>query len=344
MTPPFPSPVVLNPVVVEVTRGDMVESVHRAAIAVVAADGAVELSCGDIEHPVYPRSAIKPLQALPLLETGAADAFGLSDVEIALACASHSAEPRHVAAVAAWLKRIGCNQEDLECGGHAPMDAAAANALTAGGVRPSALHNNCSGKHTGFLSGARHMGEPTAGYIGYDHPVQRRVRAALAEMCGVDVAQAPVGIDGCGIPQYGMPLRAIALGMARLAAPGRLLPARKAAIERVRRAMAAEPFLVAGTDRFDTAVMTATEGKILVKGGAEGVYAAILPDRRLGVALKIDDGAKRAAEAAAGHVLRRLGAIPEAAATRLASYLRPNVHNVVGRLVGEVRPAAACPV
>jgi L-asparaginase II len=333
-----------NPIVVEVTRGDIVESIHRGAVAVVAADGTVELAVGDIDRPVFPRSAIKPLQALPLVETGAADAFRLSDAEIALACASHSAEPRHVAVVAAWLDRIGCSQRDLECGAHPPMDPSAAHALALGNTRPSPIHNNCSGKHTGFLAAARHMREPTAGYIGYDHPVQRRVRAALGEMCGCDLATAPVGTDGCGIPQYGLPLRAIALGMARLAAPDRLLPARRAAIERIRRAMAVEPFLVAGTDRFDTAVMTATGGAVLVKGGAEGVYAAIMPSRGLGVALKVDDGAKRAAEVAAGHVLRRLGAISTSAAAQLMAYLQPNIHNVAGRVVGHVRPAADCPV
>jgi L-asparaginase II len=332
-----------NPVVVEVTRGDMVESRHRAAIAVVDADGRVVLSAGDIDRAVYPRSAIKPMQALPLVESGAADAFRLGEAELALACASHSGEPRHVAAVAAWLARIGCAPSDLECGTHAPVDAAAAGALAVGHIRPSALHNNCSGKHAGFLTVARHMGEPTGGYIGYDHPVQRRVRAALAELCGCDLAAVPHGIDGCGIPQYGIPLRALARGMARLAAPERLPPARTAAILRIRAAMAAEPFLVAGSGRFDTAAIEATSGAVLVKTGAEGVYAAILTDRGLGLALKVDDGAKRAAEVALGHALRRLGALPDGAATRLAAFLEPAVHNVAGRVVGRVRVAAECP-
>jgi L-asparaginase II len=332
-----------NPVVVEVTRGDMIESRHRAAVVAVGADGRVALAAGDVERPVYPRSAIKPMQALPLVETGAADAFALGDAELALACASHSGEPRHVAAVAAWLGRIGCTQSDLECGAHAPVDAGAAKALATGRTRPSALHNNCSGKHTGFLTIARHMGEPTGGYIAYDHPVQRRVRSALAELCGCDLAAAPNGIDGCGIPQYGIPLRALALGMARLAAPERLPPARRSAIARIRAAMAAEPFLVAGSGRFDTAVIEATTGAVLIKTGAEGVYAAILPWRGLGLALKVDDGAKRAAEVALGHALRRLGALSDAAAARLGSFLEPVIPNVAGRAVGRIRIADDCP-
>jgi len=338
------APDAANPVLIEVTRGDMVESRHRAAVAVVDAQGAVALSAGDIDRPVYPRSAIKPLQALAFVEAGAADRYGLGPPEIALACASHSAEPAHVALVQAWLTRIGCAPADLECGAHPPVNPAAARALVAAGQEPGPQHNNCSGKHAGFLTLARHHGIATAGYIGIEHPVQRAVRAVLSEMVGLDLAGAPVGIDGCGIPQYGIPLRAIARGMARLADDGALGAARRDAARRVRHAMAAHPLLTSGTGRYCKRLMDALGDRALVKTGAEGVYAAALPGRGLGIALKVDDGAGRAAEVAIAHVLDRLGVIGAADRVVLGDALAPPVLNVAGRTVGIVRPVADSPL
>ncbi len=326
-----------NPPLVEVTRGPMVESRHRAAFAVADPGGTVVLHAGDITRPVYPRSAIKPLQALALLETGAAEAFELGDAEIALACASHGGEPRHVEAVADWLARIGCSVGDLECGAHLPSTEQAMIDLVAGGGRPSALHNNCSGKHAGFLSVARHLGYPTAGYIAYEHPVQQRVLGILESMTGLDLGGAPRGIDGCGIPTLGVPLGNLALAMARLAAPDDQPEARQAAAARVRQAMATEPFLVAGSGRFCTKVMELAGERALVKTGAEGVYCAALTTLGLGVALKIDDGAGRAAEVLMGRLLLRLGAIGDAEAGALAGTFRPPVLNRAGRRVGELR-------
>lgn len=325
---------ITNPVLVELWRGDRVESVHRGAVAVSDAGGRLVAAWGEAGRPVYPRSAVKPLQALPLLESGAADRFGLGGIEIALACASHSGTPEHVGRVAAWLARLGLTAADLECGAQPPIDAGAANALVAAGVTPSPLHNNCSGKHCGFLTTARHFGEAPAGYVGHDHPAQRRVARALAEMCG---AEAPAwAVDGCGIPTFALPLAAIATGMARLADPARLPPARRAATVRIRAAMAGHPHLVAGPGRLDTMVMTAAP-RVLVKGGAEGVYAAILPDLGLGVALKIDDGAGRAAEVALLAVLDRLGAFTAEQRSALAERRTPPLRNVRGATVGELR-------
>lgn len=333
-----------NPVLVEVTRGDMVESRHRAAVAVVDARGTVAMSAGDIDRAVYPRSAIKPLQALAFVEAGAADRYGLGLQEIALACASHSAEPAHVALVRAWLARIGCTAGDLECGAHVPVNPAAARALVAAGLDPGQEHNNCSGKHSGFLTLARHLGVPTAGYIGIDHPVQRAVRAVLSDMVGLDLAAAPVGIDGCGIPQYGIPLRAVACGMARLADDGATGGARRDAARRVRAAMAAHPLLTSGTGRYCKRLSDVLGARALVKTGAEGVYAAALPDRGLGVALKVDDGAGRAAEVAIAHVLERLGVIDASDRAALGDALSPPVLNVAGRRVGEIRVVADTPL
>ena len=332
-----------NPVLVEVTRGDMVESRHRGAVAAVRIDGTVVLAAGNIEQPVYPRSAIKPLQALALLESGAAEHFQVSDAEIALACASHSGEPAHVEAAGAWLARIGCRVEDLECGSHLPSSKSAAEALLRSGAPITALHNNCSGKHTGFLAVARHLGHPASGYIRIEHPVQQRVLGILETMTGLDLSDAPRGIDGCGIPTIGMPLGNIALAMARLVDPRDQPEQRQQACARVCKAMAAEPLMVAGTGRFCTRVIQTTRGRALVKTGAEGVYCGALPGLGLGFALKVEDGAGRAAEVATGRILRRLGAVEDADIAALAPLFQPPVLNRAGRVVGEARTAADCP-
>ncbi len=327
------------PLLIEVWRGDMVESRHLVSFAAVDADGARIAWGGEIEAPVYPRSAVKGLQGLPLIETGAADRWGVSAAELALACASHAGEPRHVETAQRWLERMGLTAADLECGGHPPFHEASAAALIRAGASASAAHNNCSGKHTGFLATALHMGEPTRGYILPDHSVQRRVTRALEEMCGVDLARAPKGIDGCGIPVLGIPLENLARGMARLADPRGLPEERRAAAERIRRAVAAEPFMVSGTDRFCTEVMTALGAAAFVKTGAEGVFCLALPERGIGVALKAMDGAGRAAEAAVLHLLDRFGLIDEPGRAALALRLAPPIRNRAGRIVGAVRVA-----
>jgi len=336
-----PAKATADPVLVEATRGDIVESRHRGAIAVVDAAGGIVLALGDTEQPVFARSAIKPLQALPLIETGAADRFGLGEQELALACASHHGESVHVAAVARWLERIGLSPDDLECGAHLPNDTKAAHALIRAGTAPSPLHNNCSGKHTGFLTTARHLGEPTRGYIQPDHPVQRRVLAMLEAMTGCDLSHAPRGTDGCGIPVIGIPLAAMAEAMARLADPRSVPPARATAGHRLLDAMAAKPLMVDGTGGFPTVVMETVPERVRLKPGAEGVFCAALPTLRLGVALKIESGHGRAAEVAMGAVLRRLGALTAADVGALAALLRPPINNVAGRRVGELRPTAA---
>jgi len=322
-----------NPVLAEVTRGAMVESWHRASLAVVDAGGRVVLSAGNVEAPIYGRSAIKPLQALPLIETGAAEAFGLSDAEIAVSCASHNGEARHIDTVAAWLEKIGCTADDLECGAHLPMNEAAMIALVRSGARASTLHNNCSGKHTGFLSVARHTGVPTKGYIRYGHPVQQRILGVLESMTGLDLSQAPRGIDGCGIPVIAIPLGNTALAMARLADPHDQPEIRQAACARIIKAMTAEPFMLAGSLGYCTRAMEILKGRAVIKTGAEGVYCGAVPGEGLGFAIKIDDGASRAAEAVVGQLLLRLGLIDEDEALLLANTLS----NRAGTMVGEVR-------
>jgi L-asparaginase II len=327
------------PVLIEVTRGGMVESRHRGSFAVVDSAGRVVHAAGRIDTPVYARSAIKPLQALPLVESGAADHYGLGPREIALACASHKGEVRHTVAVAHWLSRVGLDPGDLECGEHLPYDPTASHDLIRAGRAPTALNNNCSGKHTGFLTTARHLGERTRGYIEADHPVQQRLVAVLEAMTGLDLARAPRGRDGCGIPVIGFSLAGMARGMARLADPAGLEAERAAASRRILDAMAAEPFYVDGTGGFCRAAMTAAPATVRVKGGAEGVYCASLPTLGLGIAVKIEDGAGRAAELTMATLLDRLGCFDEAQRTELAPYLAPVLRNVAGVEVGGLRAA-----
>ena len=332
-----------NPVLVEVTRGNTVESRHRGMVAVADGGGDVVAAWGDAERAVFPRSAVKPLQALPLIETGAADGFALSDAEIALACASHNGEPEHVAGVGAWLERLGLGAGDLECGAHATIGREAALARARAGEDPSALTNTCSGKHAGFLTTARHLGEETKGYIEPDHAVQRRVTETLTEMAGCDLATAPMATDGCGIPTFAIPLDAVARAMARLAAPDTLRPERADAARRIVAAMIANPGLVAGRGCYDTVVMEAGRGAFAVKFGVEGVHVAIVPRLGLGCALKIEDGAPRAAEVAMTAVLRHLGALDDHAEVELADYFERPLVNWVGKRVGAIRAAPGWP-
>jgi L-asparaginase II len=332
-----------DPILVEVTREPGVESRHTGAVAVVDAAGKTVAAWGDIERPIFPRSAIKPLQALVLVECGAADAFKLGARELALACASHGGEPAHVATVTAWLASVGLTESDLECGAHAPSAEAAALALVRAGTQPNQCHNNCSGKHAGMLSAARFMRINTRGYTKPEHRIQQEVTRVLEDMTDLALADMPCGIDGCSIPAHAMPLKNIALAMARFGSPDELPPARAGACKRLAQAMAAHPFLVAGTGRFCTAVIQRKQGDVLVKTGAEGVFTAALPKLGLGIALKIDDGARRAAQAAIAAVLRHLGAFDDDDMDALAGFARPRILNWRGTEVGAVRPAPGWP-
>ncbi len=327
------------PILVEIRRGAMVESRHRGWAAIVDADGRIVMHAGDIDRPVFPRSAIKPLQALPLVETGAADASRAEPPDLALACASHGGEKRHVERVAAWLARLGLGPADLECGAHLPYHVPSAHALIHAGEAPSTLHHNCSGKHTGVLATARHMGERTSGYIASEHPAQSRMLHALEEMCGLSLADAPRGIDGCGFPQIGIPLRALARGLACFGAPAGLPALRRAACQRLAAAMVAYPEMVAWTGHFGLDASRIAHGKTILKGGAEGVYVAAIPAKGLGLALKIDDGAGRAAEVAMAALLARYAGLDASERAAMAALIEVPVTNIAGKTVGAIAPA-----
>jgi L-asparaginase II len=323
-------------VLIEVTRGPVVESRHEGIAAVVKPDGTVVASWGDIDAPVLPRSANKPIQAMAFVESGAVERFGLADEHIALACASHYGEKRHVDTVRAWLAKVGLGEDDLECGTHAPRLQASIEELVREGRKPTAAFNNCSGKHSGFLTTAVHYGEPTKGYIKYDHPVQRRLREVMTDLCGVDANGFAYGTDGCGIPTLATPLRSLARAMANMADPSRLSNRHAEAAARIRAAMSAEPYMMAGTGAFGTRINQALPQVVQVKGGAEGMFCGMLPTLGLGIALKMWDGAARAAEVAMASLLGHLGALP---ADQRDELVHPPVRNVVGLLVGEMRPA-----
>lgn len=327
-----------NPILVEVTRGDLVESRHRGAIAVANAQGEIVFSLGDVDAIAYPRSALKPVQALTLVESGAAEAFGLGDAEIALACASHSGEPMHTSLIARWLMRIGCEICDLACGPHPPRHEPTWEALIKAGEAPTRLHNNCSGKHAGFLTVARHWDIAVQGYERHDHPIQRAIAASLGELAEI-ASELAWGVDGCAAPNFALPVSSYARALAKFAAPASLYPARRRAAERIVDAMIAYPELVAGTGRACTVLMRACGGRAVVKTGAEGYYAGLIPERSLGIALKIDDGASRAAETAMAAMLDKLGVLGADGDAR--KILRAPVTNTRHALVGERRLAPA---
>ncbi len=325
-----------GPVVIEVTRGPVVESRHEGIAAVVKADGTVVASWGDIDAAILPRSATKPIQAIPFVESGAVERFGLGNEQVAMSCASHNGEARHVETVRAWLKKVGLSEDDLECGAHASRLVWRVEELARANAPLTNASNNCSGKHSGFLTTAVQHGEQTKGYIRYDHPVQRRVRTAFGDLAGLDADAMPYGTDGCGIPTLAVPLRGLARAMATMADPSRLPSKRAEAIGRIRAAMNAEPFMVAGTDRFCTRLNSKLGTAVQAKGGAEGVYCCMLPTLGLGLALKMWDGAGRASEVATATILDHLGMLP---ATEKDAIVHPPIKNVVGLLVGEMRPA-----
>ena len=295
----------VNPVLVEVTRGGAVESRHTGAYAVVDSDGEIVMSAGNIDLPVFPRSAIKAFQCLPVIESGAADAYGLTAEELALACASHNGEPEHIRVAGSILSKAGNSESDYECGAHWPHETRVLHDLIRSGEEPRAIHNNCSGKHAGMLALARRLGVNPKGYSSRDHDVQRAIARTIGELCDVDVDALACGIDGCSVPTWAIPLRNLALGFARLASGKNLSEARRRAADRIIAAVRANPFMVAGTGRFCTRLMRAVP-RVFVKTGAEGVFCGAVPHAGLGIALKCDDGAHRAAEVLMAAVLADL--------------------------------------
>jgi L-asparaginase II len=331
---------------VEVTRGSIVDELHRGDIAVVADDGELRFSVGNPRGKVaYWRSSAKPFQVMEVVASGAAERFGFSAEDIALAASSHNGERVHVERAASMLERIGCSVADLECGAHPPFDAASARALERAGERPTALHSNCSGKHAGMLALAAHLGVARAGYRFPEHPVQQLMLDNVARFSGVSRDEIVIGIDGCGVPCFGTSVDAMARAFARLMAPDESIPQRYAsAAAVVREAMMAHPYLVAGRDRLDTDLMRAVPGVLVSKVGAGGVQCVGLRGG-LGLAIKTEDGGAGATTPPAGiaalEALRQLGVLDAAALSALDGHAHQRVTTVAGEPAGEARAAFA---
>lgn len=320
---------------VELWRGGILESVH-AGHAVIWGPGGIEMAWGDPEAVIFPRSSCKMLQALPLIESGAADAAGLDEARLALACASHQGAAIHTHMVSDWLSDLGLAEPDLRCGVQAPSDHDERDRLILGHEGPCQLHNNCSGKHAGFLTFTRHA-KAGPEYVEIDHPLQKAIRAAFEEVTGFD--SPGYGIDGCSAPNFATTVAALARAMQFFAAASPEGSTRERAAARLTRAMGAFPELVAGEGRACTALMRAMEGRVAVKTGAEAVFVAILPEQKRGIALKILDGGTRASEAAITALLVRLGALP-AGHPVVERYLTGAQKNWRGIVTGEMRLAA----
>lgn len=327
-----------NPVVAEIRRGTLVESRHRGSIAVIDPDGSIIHAVGDVDTLVYPRSAVKAMQALVLMEAGAAEQFKLGSEALALACASHGGEPKHVAVAEQMLAAAGVDVSALECGVHWPSHAASAQALARSGKSATALHNNCSGKHAGFICAARALGVDYRKYCDAAHPVQRAVKAVLQDLTGVPIPDEHRAVDGCSVPTWAVPLKALARGFARFGSGKGMAPGRAQAAQRLRAACAAHPWHVGGTGRFCTAVMQQFGSRVFVKTGAEGVFCGAIPELGLGVAIKCDDGAARASEVAMAGVIDRFLPLGNEDRAALARLLHPALRNWNGIEVGSIAP------
>lgn len=326
-----------TPVTVEVTRGPLVESRHRGVAVVVDGEGRTVFSLGDPDTPVFSRSACKAMQALPLVESGAADAYGFGNRELAIACSSHSGEDAHAELAASMLARAGRDVTTLECGAHWSFDQATLIHQARTMDHPTALHNNCSGKHSGFVCACCHMGYDPKGYVTYDHPLQADIRGVMQALTGAVLGHDVCGTDGCSIPTYAVPLSGLARGFSAMATGRGLAPLRARASRRLIEACMAEPFYVAGTKRTCTRIMELAPGKVFAKTGAEGVFCAVIPETGVSIAVKAEDGATRAAESM---VLALIAQQFEKGSAEREGYLAMANHgmkNWNGITVGEVR-------
>lgn len=320
------------------TRGPIAECIHRGHMVVADADGRVIRSLGDPFYVTYARSSAKPLQAIPVLAEGAAERFGFEPSDIALICSSHNGEERHVEGVKRLLAKIGIDESSLQCGAHPPLFKASAEALRASGIAPSALHNTCSGKHSGMLALAKHLGAPLENYKRRDHPVQQIMLRTVASFAGLRPEDIQLGIDGCGVPVFGLPIASLAAAYARFGAASAPDEASAQACRTIVRAIAAHPELIAGEDRFDTALIRATGGKVIGKMGADGVFAVSVPSEGLALVLKMEDGSLTALYPAVAEALRQLGWVDEQAFRDIAEFHTVPILNWGKDEVGVTKP------
>ncbi|MFT2110394.1 asparaginase [Marinomonas sp. 2405UD68-3] len=321
---------------VNVSRGSVIESEHQIKAVIVSSDGQLIESWGNVDSLVYPRSAIKAMQALAFIEMGGAEKFGFSAEEIAICCASHNGEIEHVKTVQSMLNKLALSTTDFECGGHWPMREQTSYDLAELGEKPTSLHNNCSGKHAGMLGLAKMLDVSPQGYIGVDHAVQKCIASTMEEMCEYDYGSAPWSPDGCSAPTWAIPLTNLALAFAKFADPSGLSPAREKACHSLYDSVVSHPFMVAGTERYCTDMMRILGKKVFLKLGAEGVYIASIPELKLGIALKCEDGAIRAAESVMTALLDHVGITQGIPSEHLAPFRSVTLKNWNGLISGEI--------
>ncbi|WP_019414013.1 asparaginase [Paenisporosarcina sp. TG20] len=325
-------------ILVKVTRGDLVESIHRGHIAVVNANGELLYGVGNPDEVIYARSSMKPLQSIPIVETGAADNFNFDQADLSITCASHNGEEQHTVKVQSILDRAELSISDLQCGTHNPRWPDTYEALIKRGGEVTPIYNNCSGKHSGMLVTAKHMNETTIDYYKLDHPVQKRIIEAISELTEVPVAEIEIGIDGCGLPVHGMPLKNVALGFAKMADSRSLPTKRQEAVNKITTAMMEEPELIGGTDHFCTDFMRILDGRMFAKDGAEGVFCIGDKETGIGIAIKIEDGNVRATYPVAIEVLSQLGLLSDLQKKQLRKYHYPQLLNARKEQIGELSP------
>jgi L-asparaginase II len=329
-------------IIAETTRGGITESVHHGVVVAVDAAGAIVASAGDPEHVVFFRSSAKPFQAIPVVESGAADAFGFTPAELALCCASHAGSPAHQRQVAAMLAKLGLAPDDLQCGCTLPMDEQEAARMTLGETPRTPLACDCSGKHAGMLAVIAHEGLSPHDYLDPAHPLQRRVLAIMADVMRVPEEAIVLGTDGCSLPTFGGPMRAFAAAYAALAAPDQVPTGagreHAAALHRLRSAMTAHPENVSGHGHFVTDIMAMSGGRIAAKSGAEGLICLAVPERELGIAIRVLDGSFRVHPDVTLETLKQLDILDAPTRDAILARHSPELRNHNGRLVGEIRP------
>lgn len=321
------------PLEIQVSRGNFIESRHQASAVVVDESGDIVESFGSRDLLVSPRSAIKMLQAISFVESGAVEKYSLKQKHIAFACSSHVGEADHIKLANEWRQHLGLDLENFVCGAHLPYDESSAHALIRQGSKPTSAHNNCSGKHLGIMSSCLALGIDVKHYGDYDHPIQKRLRDLMTELSGVDHEKAPWGIDGCGIPTHAIPLKNIAVAMSHMIREGKY----SKSVQKIIAAQRAEPFYIAGSKEFSTLLINATQGRVITKVGAEGVYTGFIPEVGRAFAFKCHDGGSRAAEISLCHWLESRNLVNEAEVETMRKFFRAEVKNWRGLVVGKIQ-------
>ena len=329
----------MQPIKIRVTKGNFAESIHYAIACVSDSSGRIIQQWGNINKKIFPRSAIKPLQVISLIESGAYEYLKLAPVHLAIAAASHNGEPQHTKIVKKWMDKLGLSVKDLQCGIHPPLRKENADEILKKQRKLTPIYNNCSGKHLGMLSTTLYLEKSKKTYLAVNHPVQKMVIKIIEEMSNTKIKNVPKGIDGCGLPQYAIPLRCLSQAMAKFADPKNLSVKRQEAISKIKESIQANPYLIAGKERFDTDCLLATNGQIISKVGAEGVLMTAVLNRDIGIAIKILDGNNRAVPAALHKIFEHLKILRKHEKKQLKKWFIKPIYNHAKKYTGKIESA-----